>query len=165
MAAQLGATVNIHGELWHTFPGPARLVELDAFPGLFGCKAEWLRELGLAVQRGELAADRLRAMPVDDALTALKRLPGIGDFGAQLILLRGAGSPVTLPSAEPRLQKAVQIVYWGSELPTRGEIDELGEAWRPFRTWASLLLRVALEEETGEISGRKLAPGNSTTPE
>ncbi len=164
MAAQLGAPVNIHGEVWNTFPGPTRLAELAAFPGLFGRKAEWLRELGVAAQRGDLDADRLRAMPVNDALISLKRLPGIGDFGAQLILLRGAGSPDTLPSAEPRLQKAVQLVYGLSSLLAPEEIAKLAEPWRPFRTWVSLLLRVALEEETGEMAGRKRVTPTRSAP-
>jgi hypothetical protein len=32
---------------------------------------------------------------------------------------------------------------------------ELAQAWRPYRTWVVLLLRVLLEPETGEIRGTR----------
>ncbi len=34
MAEELGPAVTVHGERLHVFPGPARLADLDAFPGL-----------------------------------------------------------------------------------------------------------------------------------
>jgi len=41
------------------------------------------------------------------------------------------------------------------EEPSQDEIAELSKAWRPYRTWAAVLLRAFLEEETGEIEGRR----------
>ena len=86
----------------HAFPSPMRLAELDTFPGLAGRKPEWLRSLAQAALVGQLDAARLRAMPHEVAMTDLKKLPGIGDFSAGLILLRGAGDPDAVPGQEPR---------------------------------------------------------------
>lgn len=52
MAAGLGDPVDIHGDVRHTFPPPRRLAGLEAFPGLFGRKVEWLRALGQAAAGG-----------------------------------------------------------------------------------------------------------------
>ena len=153
MARELGPVVEVRGEREHAFPGPLRLATLDGFPGLSGRKAEYLRGLGRAAVEGRLDASHLRSLPAGEALEELKRLPGIGPFSAELILLRGAGEPDHLPANEPRLGRAVALAYGLDEPPTTEKLEELSELWRPYRTWVALHLRAALEEETREIRG------------
>lgn len=155
MARDLGTPVTIDGVTEHAFPGPSRLAELDAFPGLTGRKIAYLRALGHEAGSGLLDAATLRALPPDEALTRLQTLPGIGPFGAELILLRGAGAPDALPVAEARLGRAVALAYNLAAPPTAEELTRRAEAWRPYRTWVVLLLRAMLEAETGEIAGRR----------
>ena len=163
MAKELGPSVEIHGEREHAFPRPSRLMQLEDFPGLYGRKAEYLRHLAREAKEGNLDASYLRSLPVEEALRRLKSLPGIGDFSAELILLRGAGEPDHLPAHEPRLGRAIALVY-GLDLPPETvELEEMSELWRPYRTWVSLLLRVALEEETHEISGSSRRPVSKAT--
>jgi DNA-3-methyladenine glycosylase II len=152
MAEQLGEPVSFGDHTVHAFPSPQRLAELDDFPGLTGRKPEWLRALGTAAAEGRLDAASLRALPPEQALTQLKELPGIGDFSAELVLLRGAGDPDRAPRHEPRLARAVALAYDLPEAPTDTELEELSETWKPYRTWVCLLLRTQLEDETGEIS-------------
>src|SRR5712691_9743212 len=92
IAERLGEPVSFGGRVVHAFPSPQRLAKLDTFPGLAGRKPEWLRSLAHAALDGQLDAARLRAMPHEEAMADLKKLPGIGDFSAGLTLLRGAGS-------------------------------------------------------------------------
>ncbi len=153
MAEELGPAVTVHGERLHAFPGPARFADLDAVPGLTTQKVDRLRALACAAVGGALDAARLRALPVEDALVGLKELPGIGDFSAQLILLRGAGEPDYLPTAEPRLGRAVARAYGLDHPPSATDLADLAAAWRPYRTWATVLLRAMLEDETHEIAG------------
>ena len=152
LAEELGPVVEIHGRKEHAFPGPSRLRQLETFPGVFGHKVEYLHQLARATLEGKLEATFLRALPPEQALEHLKTLPGIGDFSAQLILLRGAGEPDALPTHEPRLGRAMALAYGLDHLPTTQEARQIAEAWRPYRTWGSLLLRVMLEEETQEIA-------------
>ncbi len=153
MARELGPTVTVAGRPEHAFPGPARLARLDTFQGLSDRKAEYLRQLGEAAPSGLLDATRLRSLPVEQAMTELQTLPGIGPFGAELILLRGAGAPDLLPLQEPRLARAIAMAYDLTEPPPPDQIASLAEPWRPYRTWVTVLLRTMLEDETGEISG------------
>ena len=148
MAEQLGAPVDVHGDVRHAFPGPARLGDLADFPGLSERKLERLRALAAAAREGALDPSRLRALPPEDALSELRQLPGIGPFGAELILLRGAGEPDHLPMAEPRLRRAVGLAYGLEGEPPQDELVRLSEAWRPYRTWVTVLLRASLENET-----------------
>jgi DNA-3-methyladenine glycosylase II len=155
MAAELGQAVDIHGDVRHAFPGPGRLAGLEGFPGLFARKVENLRALGDAAADGRLDGARLRGLPREQALAELKQLQGIGDFSAELVLLRGAGDPDHLPVHEPRLCRGAAIAYDLDEPPDREWLEHHAEAWRPYRTWVVLLLRVLLETETGEIGGTR----------
>ncbi len=148
MAEELGDTVELHGDLIHAFPAPARLLELETFRGLFGRKAEYLRGLAHAALEGRLDADRLRSLPTDEALAELMRLPGVGEFSARLILLRGAATPDGPPAREPRLLRAVTLAYGLEAPPTEAELERLIDGWRPYRTWTAFLLRAMLQDQT-----------------
>jgi DNA-3-methyladenine glycosylase II len=157
IAEQLGEPVRFGDHLVHAFPSPQRLAGIDAFPGLSGRKPEWLRSVARAALDGELDTARLRGLPRSEALAELKKLPGIGDFSAGLILLRGAGDPDALAEHEPRLARAVGLAYGLAGPATPEQLREISEGWRPYRTWVTLLLRAQLEDETGEITGRRRA--------
>jgi DNA-3-methyladenine glycosylase II len=157
LAETFGPTVLIHGERWPAFPGPRRLLEVEAVPGLPAHKLDRLHAIARATLEGELDAQLdaqlLLSLPLDEARERLKRLPGIGDFSADLVLLRGAAAPDGLPLHEPRLGRAIALAYGLAQPPTATEIGALAEQWRPYRTWGCLLLRAWLEEETHEIAG------------
>ena len=155
IAERLGEPVSFGGRVVHAFPSPQRLAKLDTFPGLAGRKPEWLRSVAQAALDGQLDAARLRAMPHEEAMADLKKLPGIGDFSAGLTLLRGAGAPDAVPGQEPRLARAVALAYGLAGPAGPGQLREISENWRPYRTWVTLLMRTALEDETGEITGRQ----------
>ena len=98
MAEELGTAVEIRGGFAHAFPGPSRLLELEAFPGLTAVKVERLKSLAEAALEGKLDAGYLRSLLVEEAFEELQRLPGIGPFSAELILLRGAGGRTICPN-------------------------------------------------------------------
>ncbi len=160
MAKELGEPVSFGGRVVRAFPAPERLAKLGMFPGLAGRKPEWLRSLAQAALDGQLDAARLRALPHEEALADLKKLPGIGDFSAGLILLRGASDPDAVPSQEPRLARAVALAYGLPRPATPEQLLQISKNWKPYRTWVTLLLRTQLEYETGEITGR---PGHART--
>jgi DNA-3-methyladenine glycosylase II len=163
MAEELGVPVEVRGKGERAFPGPSRLQAMDGFPGLFGRKAEYLRALARAAREGKLEAPYLRSLPADEALAELKELPGIGDFSAELVLVRGAGAPDRLPAHEPRLGRAVAMAYGMKESPTAEELYEISQGWRPYRSWVGLHLRTMLEDETGEIASGARSPRSRPT--
>jgi DNA-3-methyladenine glycosylase II len=142
MAEQLGEPVTFGDRVVHAFPSPARLAGMDSFPGLAGRKPEWLRSVARAALDGQLDTARLRGLPRETALKDLKTLPGIGDFSSGLILLRGAGDPDAVAYHEPRLALAVREAYGLPGPATAAQLTEISEAWRPYRTWVTLLLRI-----------------------
>lgn len=131
----LGDTLGEQG----AFPSPAALSGLTApVRGLSETKVTQLRELAGAALEGSLDRDRLRATDYDHAGTALRDLPGIGPFSAELIVIRGVGAPDALPHHEKRLLAATREAY---HLPGDADITEVTQAWRPYRAWVALLLR------------------------
>lgn len=157
MARELGEQVRVGDRVIAAFPAPGELAALTGFRGLAGRKPQWLRGIARAALDGYLDADRLRALPREQALAELKRLDGIGDFSAELILLRGACDPDALATHEPRLARAAGLAYQLDGPAAPEQLARISEAWRPYRTWVTLLLRVSLAAETGEIAGRRLA--------
>ena len=149
LADELGERVVVHGEELPAFPAPSRLVDLEPAPGVPPAKAERLRALARAAEEGLLDASHLRALPVDEARAALLELPGVGPFTADGILIRGAGAPDVLTLHEPRVRHAVRAAYELDHLPDDGELTAISESWRPFRSWATVLLRAAWQEESG----------------
>lgn len=130
-----------HGE-HGAFPAPARLAELPAPQrGLTERKIDQLHALAAAAADGRLDRDRLRAKSYDDAAADLQRLPGIGPFSADLMLIRGMGTPDALPHSEKRFQAATRDAYG---LAADADIDEVAEGWRPYRSWVALLLRASV---------------------
>lgn len=154
LARELGGAVGVAGMTEHAFPGPSQLGHLASFPGLSDRKVGYLRELAAAATTGVLDASSLRSRTAAEAIDALRTLRGIGPFGAELILLRGAGTPDLLPTSEPRLARAVALAYGLDQPPPAPDLVAMAEAWRPYRTWVALLLRTFLEDETNEIHGR-----------
>jgi DNA-3-methyladenine glycosylase II len=145
MAENLGDAVDVHGESIRAFPRPRALLERSGFPGMTGRKVEQLRALAKAALSGHLDAVRLRS-DGDRALADLKQLPGIGDFSAELILVRGAGEPDYFPRHEHRLHHAMASEYGLGENPSIDALASIAERWRPYRSWVSLLFRAAVDD-------------------
>jgi len=154
MCRELGVSIDIHGHRLFCFPGPEALVQLKSFKGLFGRKIEYLNALGRAALARELDTERLRAMPQDEALANLRRLPGIGQFGSQLIRLRALSAVDELPTQEPRLMAAIRDAYRLGEEPDVARLDEIAEKWRPYRMWVAVCFRRSVAGGAGMTHSR-----------
>ncbi len=138
--------VRRHGEDG-AFPAPEVLHGLDL--DLPGRKTEYLRAVADAALDGRLDAVALRAVDPDDAVRVVREVKGLGPFAAELVVIRGANAPDAVPRHERRLDDEVGHRYG----PGR-TLAAVSEAWRPFRTWAAVHLRVLREQRTHEIGGR-----------
>jgi len=135
-----------HGEDG-AFPPPHTLARLDL--DLPGRKGEYLRSVAEAALDGVLDGTALRALDPGQAFRRVQQVKGLGPFAAELVVLRGANAPDALPHHERRLDAEIAEQYG-----TGRSLAELSEAWRPYRTWATVHLRALREQRTGEIAGR-----------
>lgn len=148
IAAESGDRISAHGAELSAFPLPQRLLELTTVRGLPDEKLARLRGIAIAALDGVLDRERLRSLPVTAALTELSALRGVGPFSAQGILFRGAGL-VDAVTDDPVTKEAVQRLYELDHLPGQAEVEELAEAWKPFRMWSQVLLHVWIRGEGG----------------
>jgi AraC family transcriptional regulator of adaptative response / DNA-3-methyladenine glycosylase II len=126
--------------LTHVFPqaGVIAAAEPEAIGnlGIVRQRVKALQALAQALAAGHIELHR--AAPLDATLAALRELPGIGEWTAQLIALRALGWPDAWPASDIGLLKA---------LGTRDiqAATALAEAWRPWRSYAVMRLWHHLE--------------------
>jgi DNA-3-methyladenine glycosylase II len=139
-AARLRAEIiDRHGDRG-AFPSPKKLLRLDL--DLPGRKGEYLHAVARAALDGQLDCAALRSMEPAQAVQAVQEVNGLGPFGAELVVLRGANVPDGLPTHERRLDAEITERYG----PGR-TLREVSAAWRPFRTWAAVHLRALRERQ------------------
>jgi DNA-3-methyladenine glycosylase II len=139
----LGRSFELDGEVGLAFPLPDRLLGLDTFPGLEPPRIERLRGVAERALAGDLDPEMLASMETDQAMTALRTIPGLGPFYAGLVLLRASGVSDALSLEEPRLRGYLRHYYGLPAEPDDAVVRRIAEPWRPFRTWAAVLIRAS----------------------
>lgn len=126
--------------LTHVFPKAQTLADASAETigelGIVRQRVRALQALARAVAEGELVLDR--SAPLQPTLDALRALPGIGDWTAQLIAMRALAWPDAWPASDIGLMKAL-----GSR--DIKHLTALAEPWRPWRAYAVMRLWHELE--------------------
>lgn len=140
MCEEVGPEVAAGDSTSAAFPTPEQLLRAPSIPGLPAFKVERLHAIAGAALDGRLDAARLRAAGPEAALAELRRLPGIGPFGADLVLVRGAGEPDHFARSERRLHAAMAAAYDVDPADVDG-LEEIARGWSPFRSWIGFLLR------------------------
>lgn len=119
-----------------------REVLLEA--GCSGSKADYLRRA--AEVFAERGYDHEYFATMDDqAVTAeLTEIQGFGPWTAKMVLLFGLGREDVFPVEDLGVRQAVHEFV--DPALSRAEMVERAEPWRPYRSYATLLLWAALEE-------------------
>jgi DNA-3-methyladenine glycosylase II len=141
LGQQFGATFDLAGVPTVALPTPSRLLSIDSVPGLPADRIPRLHAVAEAAQHDRLSASRLAAMDEADALQELQRLPGIGPFYSALILVRACGVVDVLSMGERTSREAVTQLYGLPAKLSDAEYAAFAERWKPFRTWAVVLIR------------------------
>jgi DNA-3-methyladenine glycosylase II len=145
IGAQLGATFELAGATLHAFPQAEQLLELpENTPGLTPAKVARLRGVAEAALTGRLDVAHLHGIGPDRANEEIQQLKGLGPFYAGLVVIRASGfADAMLQVAEPKVLAHAADLYGLSSPLTLERLSELAEPWRPFRTWVTVLLRLA----------------------
>jgi len=132
------------GEPDRLFPRPEALVDADlSTVGLIRARAVTIRGLAAAHLDGLPALTG--SLSLDAAVAQLRSLPGIGEWTAQYIAMRGLREPDAFPAGDLGLRRALAS---GARLATPAAVFTRAEAWRPWRAYAALHLWVAAAAPT-----------------
>jgi AraC family transcriptional regulator of adaptative response / DNA-3-methyladenine glycosylase II len=127
-------------ELTHVFPDARTIAAADPEVigklGIVRQRVKALQALATEVAEGRLALHR--GAPIEHTLDALRTLPGIGDWTAQVIAMRALAWPDAWPASDIGLMNAL-----GSR--DIKHITALAEPWRPWRAYAVMRLWHQLE--------------------
>lgn len=143
-----GVTFELAGERIAAFPTPDQLLLIDAFPGISADRLARMHGVARAALDGLLDVSRIHALGPEAAMADLQRIPGIGPFYSALIVVRASGFADVLPLEEQKALALAGELYGLGAPATREQFTEIAEAWRPFRTWAAVLMRAAVSRLT-----------------
>lgn len=131
-------------QLGRAFPSPEKLsrARFNGI-GLVTSRAETIRRVASAVVRGQISFDNTQ--DPDEFRCALTSIRGIGDWTAQYVLMRALKYPDAFPASDLGLLKAVDA----TRRVTAAELKSRAEAWRPWRSYAALLLWSSLSSSGG----------------
>jgi DNA-3-methyladenine glycosylase II len=101
---------------------------------------------------GLLDPARLLALGPEQAAAEVQSIKGIGPFYSQLIVIRATGFADVLAASEPKALALAGDLYGLGGPATPDQLRELAEPWRPFRTWAAVLIRAV----TPRLKARRL---------
>ena len=122
--------------LTHCFPTAAELGHADLTNiGMPANRKETLKRMTRAIAEGDivLAADN----GLSDFVQRVTRIPGIGQWTAHYIAMRGLGEPDAFPAGDLGIVRALTRDH--SKLPPR-QILKRAECWRPWRAYAATYL-------------------------
>jgi DNA-3-methyladenine glycosylase II len=118
--------------------------------GLSRAKTAALKDLAAKTNEGVVPSARVLAKLSDEAIVErLTSIRGIGRWTVEMLLIFRLGRPDVLPVDDYGVRKGLMRLLGAKELPTRKELAERGERWRPYRSAASWYLWRASEQPGG----------------
>jgi AraC family transcriptional regulator, regulatory protein of adaptative response / DNA-3-methyladenine glycosylase II len=121
--------------LTHVFPNAHTIANADAEVmgklGIVRQRVGALRAIAAAVADGTIILNR--SAPLEASIDALRALPGIGDWTAQVIAMRALAWPDAWPASDMALMNVL-----GSR--NIKHINTIAEPWRPWRAYAVMRL-------------------------
>ncbi|MBL4766502.1 MAG: DNA-3-methyladenine glycosylase 2 family protein [Rhodobacteraceae bacterium] len=107
--------------------------------GLSRRKMEYSRLLAEDILSGAFSPDKLPELDDDQVMAEIIARKGLGRWSAEVYMLFALGRTDVWPADDLAVQVAVQRIKGLDERPNRATMDEIAEAWRPWRGIAALL--------------------------
>lgn len=128
-------------------PGTFLSVDVDLLraAGLSKSKITYIRNLAEAIANG-LSKRRLQGMDDEEAIACLTAVKGIGTWTAQMYLIFGLKRMDVLSLGDAGLQRAARNLY-NNGRSRKDLLQQIGEAWRPYRSVASWYLWQSLNNK------------------
>ncbi|ACK66423.1 DNA-3-methyladenine glycosylase II [Rippkaea orientalis PCC 8801] len=113
--------------------------------GLSRPKISYITNIAQAFEQGILTPQIWPMMSDQEVISQLISIKGIGLWTAQMFLIFHLHRSDILPLADLGLINAIQRHYGQSQRLTKGEIQELSQVWKPYRTVATWYLWRSLD--------------------
>lgn len=108
--------------------------------GLSKQKRAYIHDLATHFACGKVNTRRLCRMEDQAIVDALLPIKGVGRWTVEMFLIFSLNRPDVFPVDDFGVRKSTQLLYGLKELPTKAQLLEVGEKWKPWRTVASWYL-------------------------
>lgn len=130
-------------------------------------KAEYILDISRRVASGQMDVENFDSYSNEEIFDQCLSIRGIGKWTIECLLIFGLGRQDILPAADIGLRNAIQKVYQLKERPSEEKVRQIGQSWKPFRSYVTYYLWDVLsngiggekndgskeKKETGEKSG------------
>ena len=103
-------------------------------------KTVYVKELATAIVKKQLSLKKLSLAPDDEIRATLKQIKGIGDWTVDVYLIHALHRTDLFPLGDVGLVTSLKEVKRLHKGATKAEMLAVAEAWRPYRTVATILL-------------------------
>jgi AraC family transcriptional regulator, regulatory protein of adaptative response / DNA-3-methyladenine glycosylase II len=136
--------------LTHLFPSPEVLASANLSSIVIPpARAETLRALARATCQGKLNPAACKSL--DDIISRLCAIHGMGRRRANYIAMRAFGEPDAFPSSDLGLRR---VLSGSRRLPSEDEFRGRAESWRPWRAYAAICLWAEDADHSARGGGR-----------
>ena len=122
---------------------PTRVLAADsdalAEAGVSRTKVEYLRSVAEAFEAdgGGLTREAFAGRDDDAVVTRLTGIHGVGEWTARMYLIFALGREDVLPLGDLAVRKGIEQIYNDGDGLSRAEMREIGDAWRPYRSYGT----------------------------
>jgi DNA-3-methyladenine glycosylase II len=114
--------------------------------GLSQSKVSYVKDLSEFFLSGSIDTSSIRSMGIDElGRDHLLKVKGIGPWTVDMFGIFFVGLTDVVPLSDLGIKKGIQKTYGLKKIPTKKEIEEISEHWKPFRSLGSWLMWRSLE--------------------
>jgi len=105
--------------------------------GLSYKKTDWIQSIAQAVDDGSFDLESLTTLSDEDVIRELIRLPGIGKWTAEMLLIFSLQRPDILSYGDLAIRRGIQKLY-GLDQLSKNDFERIRQRLSPYNTVASL---------------------------
>ena len=140
---RFGESIDFKEKKYHVFPEPERLRSMEDLRrcGLSTRKAEYIRDLSVAVMEGRFEPERLREQErTDDIINELCAFRGIGPWTAKMTVIRSMPRYDVFPADDVGIRRCIAHYYFNGKRISPQEAEEVSARWGKYRGLAAYYL-------------------------
>ncbi len=104
--------------------------------GLSWAKVSYVKDVAYHFEYEKHKFDTMESLSDEEAIQLLCSIKGIGEWSAQMFLMFTLTRLNVLPTADVGFQNGVKKFYNLNEKPTKKQLLEISEKWKPYRSVA-----------------------------
>tara|TARA_Y100001970_G_C14183211_1_gene831018 strand:+ start:521 stop:1153 length:633 start_codon:yes stop_codon:yes gene_type:complete len=115
--------------------------------GLSFQKIDYIKNLAQYFTRNSFQAKDLKKMTNEEISLELTKIKGIGQWTVDMFLMFTLNRSDVMPYGDLAIQKGFKKFFNLNHLPSKREMEDFSENWRPFRTLACWYLWETVDDE------------------